>query len=194
MGGKGSGDRHVQDGRRAAEVDADWNHRSICFNRELFGLPRVDASDPASILERFDLFLAKCDEYHIRPLVGSFAMAFGLNRSDLYKLFDGSMSGVTRGFTPESIMQLKKCYEWVQANFENVLTNTKNPVPHIYYSKAILGWRETPNETVVTHRTIDSPRLKGKTADDVAEKYAQIVGVESVTPTYELPADSQGAE
>ncbi len=190
MGGKGSGNKAIQDGRRAAEVDADWNHRSICFNRELFALPKLDASEPQNIYDRFDLFLNKCDEYHIRPLVGSFAMAFGLSRPELWTLFDGGTSGVTWGFTPETIECLKKCYQWVQANFENVLTNTKNPVPHIYYSKAILGWRETASETIVTHRTMDSPRLRGKTADEVAEKYAQIVGVESA-PTYELPADSK---
>lgn len=69
------------------------------------------------------------------------------------------------------------------------MSEAKNPVPSIFYAKSQLGWREAPNETIITHRS-ESPQLTGGTAEQIAEKYKAIAGVEE-EPVYELPSGEE---
>lgn len=176
MGGKGSGSW-------TQEIDVSANRRSIGLTRSLYKLPPVDRTDPDAIMDRFDEYLDLCDEYRMRPLVGNYAVAYGLLKQELFAVLTGQTMS---GFTSETIKVLKYQYNLVESNFEQSLIESKNPVPGIYYSKAQLGWRETASETVITHRREESPQLSGQTADEIAAKYAQIVGVEDV-PRNELP-------
>ena len=184
MGGKGSG--VAAGARNRGYIDPEFNSRSIAFTRKISSLPKIDFGNPDEMNARFDEFLDYCDEYSIRPLVGNFALAFGMNKRTLWDILNDERSGVKMGFTPETTLLLKSFYVVIESNFEQLLTDANNPVPNIYYSKAILGWREAASETIVTHR---SERQLTGTVEEVAAKYAAIAG--SDTETMELPSPSE---
>jgi hypothetical protein len=108
--------------------------------------------------------------------VGNFALSLGVDKNTLGQVFRGDTSGARLGFTPETITLLKRYYVSIESNFEQMLVDSKTPVAGIYYTKAMLGWRETPSETVVTHKA-ESPRLSGTDIKQIADKYKAIAGV-----------------
>lgn len=182
MGGKGSG-------RWARNQDENANKRSIALTRRIMRLPAPDYGSPESMNDQFEAYLDLCDEHEVRPLIGSLSLAFKLDKHTMWGFLNNSKQAFELGFNAETLALMKNFYCIVEANFEQALVESRNPVPAIYYSKAQLGWRETPTETVVTHRREESPQLSGGTADEIAAKYAQIVGVEDVSAG-ELPEGS----
>ena len=140
MGGKGSGGyrkggppKHnpVVDGNNPMNVDAEANHWSIELGKRLMHMEPPDYSDPDAIIERFEEYLAICDELHMRPLMQGTAMAFGMNR----EMFSGIVHGrytKWKNITPESIHAMQKCHDFLQLNWENQLSTEKgNPVNRI---------------------------------------------------------------
>lgn len=190
MGGKGSGNRNFS----ADNTDPELNSRSLAMTRALLALPKIDLGSVDEINARMDEYFDLCNKYQIRALVGNFALALKTDKSTLGKIFRGDTSGVTLGFTPETIALLKSYYVSIESNFEQMLVDSKTPVAGIYYTKAMLGWRETPNETIVTHRS-DSPRLEGGDTKQIAGKYKAIAGVvedvEDVVDTTEASSDPE---
>lgn len=182
MGGKGSG-------QWTRNQDENANKRSIALTRRVMRLQKPDYGSAESMDAQFEAYLDLCDEHEVRPLIGSLALAFKLDKRRMWEFLNSPKQAFELGFNAETLRQFQNFYSIVEANFEQALVESRNPVPAIYYSKAQLGWRETPTETVVTHRREESPQLSGGTADEIAAKYAQIVGVEDVGAG-ELPEGS----
>lgn len=179
MGGKGSGNRTKSNpfvAKRADAIDPDTNIRSINYMRELAALPVYDRGDVDAVRERCSLYFDICEKHGMRPLVGPFAIAIDIDKMTLWQIANGQVSGVSLGVTPETRLIYKKVLQLIDANFENVLMDAKNPVPAIYYSKAALGWREAPAETIITHKT-EKPQLSGKTTAEIEAKYKALAGV-----------------
>jgi hypothetical protein len=172
MGGKGSGNRNFS----AENTDPELNSRSLAMTRALLALPKIDLGSVDEINARMDEYFALCNKYQIRALVGNFALSLGVDKNTLGQVFRGDTSGARLGFTPETITLLKRYYVSIESNFEQMLVDSKTPVAGIYYTKAMLGWRETPSETVVTHKA-ESPRLSGTDIKQIADKYKAIAGV-----------------
>lgn len=196
MGGKGSGRYrkgqtsddnpfHVRDPRTG---DMDANHWSIELGKRLMGWEPPDYSDPESMRRRFYDYLDVCDELKMRPLVQGTAMAFGMNRTTMTDIVSGRLPK-WKNLTPESLVVLKKCYDFLQLSWENQLsTETGNPVKWIFLGKNHFGYRDQ-SERVVAH--VDArPQLPDSEA--VAGKYAALVGRDE-EQVYELPAE-QGKE
>ena len=198
MGGKGSGGyrkggppKHnpVVDGNNPRNVDAEANHWSIELGKRLMHMEPPDYSDPDAIIERFEEYLAICDELHMRPLMQGTAMALGMNR----EMFSGIVHGrytKWKNITPESIHAMQKCHDFLQLNWENQLSTEKgNPVKWIFLGKNHFGYRDQ-SERVVAH--VDArPQLPD--SKDVGRKYAALVGRDGDEgeQTYELPEETR---
>ena len=192
MGGKGSGNRTASNSmiaNRAENVDPDANRRRIAYINALRKLPEVNLGEEEEVEERIDLFFEMCADHGMQPLVGNLAANFGMSYGYFKEVINGERPANNLGVTPQTLILLKKAYAFINVNYEQTLTTAKNPIPWIFLGKATLGWREAPNETVVTHKT-ESPQLSGKTRDEIAAKYKAIAGVEDIpeAETYELPA------
>lgn len=181
MGGKGSGNRtnsNPFNARKADAVDPDANARCIRYTRALGALPDFDRGDPAQVSARIDEYFDMCVEHGMRPLVGNFCVAMGCSKPEMWKMVNGENSGARLGFTEETKYLCKKVLCLIDSNFEQVLMDVKNPVPAIFYSKANLGWRDAPSETVVTHRT-ERPAIAEGDSAEIAGRYLAAVGVDS---------------
>lgn len=191
MGGKGSGNRTKSNpfvAKRADAVDPDTNSRTIRFTLALADMPPFDRGDEEQARQRVLDFFALCEKHGMRPLVGGFAVALGMDKVELWMIVNGQTSGAKLGVTPKTALIYKNALRLIESNFENVLMDAKNPVPAIFYSKAQLGWRDAPSETVITHRS-EKPQLSGKTAEEIASKYKALAGVVDEAPAYELPGE-----
>ena len=180
MGGKGSGNRTASNpfnARKADAVDPDSNARCIRYTRALGALPAFDRGDPAQVAARIDEYFDMCVEHGMRPLIGNFCVAMGCSKPEMWRLANGERSGAELGFTPETLEQCKKVLCMIDSNFEQVLMDVKNPVPAIFYSKANLGWRDAPSETVVTHR-VERPALASGDPAEIAGRYLAAAGVD----------------
>jgi hypothetical protein len=149
-------------------------------------LPPFDRGDNEAMQERINLFFDMCEQYKLRPLVNSFALALGIHRSTLWRLVTDVNEGVRLGFTPETIATVKNAYNLIESVFEHTVTSSKTPVGGIFYGKAMLGWTEAPKETVITHRS-EKPSLTGGTIEQIAAKYRALAGVTNDDePIYEI--------
>ena len=180
MGGKGSGNRTSSNpfnARKADAVDPDANARCIRYTRAIGALPDFDRGDPAQVSARIDLYFDMCVEHGMRPLVGNLCVAMGVSKPEMWQIANGERSGERLGFTKETAQMCKKVLCLIDSNFEQVLMDVKNPVPAIFYSKANLGWRDAPSETVVTHRT-ERPALEAGDPAEIAGRYLAAAGVD----------------
>ena len=175
--------------KRAENVDPDMNSRVIDYTLAISNLPKIDMSDEDQVRARVNEFFRMCSDYGMRPLVGNLALSFNMSKPTLWRILSGASRPTYLKLTDATTEILKNAYWMVESSFEQILADSKNSVPLIYYSKAAMDWREAPNETVITHRRDDEKRLSGS-ADEVASKYAALVGVEEIpeAETYELPA------
>lgn len=189
MGGKGSG-KHTNAGWA---VNEDSNRKTIAYTTALNSLPPIDLGDPEAFAGRVDEFMRISADTGMRPMVGGLALAIGVSRRMLNAVLSGERSGARLGFTPETKLLLQKAMDLVEANFEQLLTDARNPVPFIFYAKANLGWKEAAAETVVTHRE-ERPQLDGKTAEEIAGRYLAAAGVERDAVEGELVVEEEEEE
>lgn len=182
MGGKGSGGyrknalpRDKNPAVQAKYPDPDANHRSIQMGRIMMKWPKFTAYDnPDAVTDRFNDYLQLCDEYKFKPMVAGMAMALDMNRQTLSDIVHGRIKK-WKNLTPESLVILQKCYDFLNMNLENNLIDEKgNPVKWIFLAKNHFNYRDQ-SERVVTNIDI-KPELP--TNDSVVKKYAGMVGKE----------------
>lgn len=189
MGGKGSGTKSPFAANKPSAVDPDSNARTIAFTMELYKLPEIDNGDTDAVAARIDEFFEICGRHQMRPMVGGLALTFKMDKSTLWRMVNDVRGSSRLGFTDSTKAMLKNALIFIDTNFEQLLMDARNPVPAIFYTKSNLGWREAPTETVVTHRS-DSPRLSGKTPEQIAGEYKALAGaVEAEEPEIEYPAE-----
>ena len=198
MGGKGSGrpggnpdiKKHSPIVQGASwNVDESMNSKVIDFALAISSLPDYDIGDPDAVDERISTYFRICAEKGMRPTMASMAQALGLSATTFSEMVRGFREGVTLGVTPASMERIKNGYKILATCFDSMLYEEKgSPVKWIFIGKNSFGYVDQ-KEQVVTHRD-DPKRLSGATADEVASKYAQLVGVEDIpeAETYELPA------
>ena len=143
--------------------------------------------------DRFCDYLDLCERHRIRPMVSSCAQAFCMDRRVFWGIATGSEAHRKwKGVTPSSRDVIKKCYDFLQTNLEiSLMEETKNPVKWLFLAKNYFGYED---QTVrVTRQEGDSLQLPS--ADDVARKYAELVGrpqapLQLEAEVSDLPSDS----
>lgn len=201
MGGKGSG--RFKPGDPAARnpkspmvqaaswnvQDGDLNAKIIAHGMRVLDLPKLDLSDPDAVRQRISDYFAACAEDVLRPTVEGMGNWLGMNRGTLSNIMGGFTQGVTLGVTPASYEEIKKGYDILSQLYASNLSEEKgSPVKWIFYGKNNFGYVDQKEQRVIHEDK--TKRLSGATADEVASKYAQLVGVEDIpeAETYELPA------
>lgn len=150
------------------------NFRNIEYTMTLMHLPLLDRSDLRAVSGRIDFFFRLTAQKGMKPMLGGFAIALGLTKFQLREVYSGVSM---HGFTQETLAAINCAMASLEANFEQVLMSSKQPIPAIFYAKSNLGWHEA-NETVITHRT-ETPQLSGKTTAELAQKYLAAAGIDS---------------
>lgn len=199
MGGKGSGrpggnpdlKKHSPMVQSASwnVQDPDLNARIIRHGMRVMDLDKCDLSDDDAIRTRICNYFAACEEDQLRPTVEGLANWLGLNRQMLTNIVGGFSQGVTHGLTPTGCSEIKKGYNILSQLYASNLSEEKgSPVKWIFYGKNNFGYVDQKEQRVIHEDK--TKRLSGATADEVASKYAQLVGVEDIpeAETYELPS------
>lgn len=187
MGGKGSGGaRYRKDGKkrdtpmtRAADpsnVPAGTNAAVMAFGKEVMAFEPPDFGDPESLRQRFYDYLDLCSSHGVRPMVGSMANAFGIDRRELWGIAVGDAKyrnwhgGI---LTPECRDVIQKAYTFLNTAWEiYLMEETKNPVKWLFLGKNYFGMKDQTEQVQV--RMDLTPQLPNP--EDVAAKYAAMVG------------------
>ena len=185
MGTKRSGNRTASNPRVAARadmIDPTDNSRSIAFLRELMKLPSLDFSSDEEVEARTDLYLDKCAEHGMRPLLASYALALGIDRQTLYDVRKGN-GRAALGVTPSTRDFIQKTSSLIESSLANQLITAKSGQVGLIFALKQHGWKDTVEVTadVKDDRTLRERMLsEGKSAKEIAAGYAEIVGVEDV--------------
>lgn len=179
MGGKGSGNPALK-AVKAENVDPDDNRRVIAFLNEFRKLPRVDFSSLEAVEERTDLFLEKCAEHGMRPLLVNYALALGIDRYTLLRIRQGD-ERVVRGITPETRLALKKTAALIEATLANQLVTAKSGQVGLIFALKQHGWKDSVEITTSAGDDRQSAARmleSGKTPEEVAAYYLAAAGVD----------------
>ena len=148
MGTKRSGNRTATNPRVAARadmIDPTDNSRSIAFLRELMKLPSLDFSSDEDVEARTDLYLDKCTEHGMRPLLASYALALGIDRQTLYDVRKGGRK--TLGVTPSTRDFIQKTSSLIESSLANQLITAKSGQVGLIFALKQHGWKDTVEVT-----------------------------------------------
>lgn len=177
LGGKGSG--RYPKGSKVGTIGTDEyerNLRTIQFNKQLFALPQYDTTDPMEVGNRFAEYLGYCEEYGMKPVPSSFAMALGLPASTLTKLMNGTYR--TDRWPSESLDVISRCYDFLEATAEAWLLDPANrgAAQSIFQLKNRFGWRDVKEEIRVDARK-ELPKASDRELAALEQKYLAQAGV-----------------
>lgn len=185
MGGKGSGGMHMTREKAceisplcqtsSANVDPEKNAASIKHNMAVMqlGLQPLDYKDPEAVSQRTFDYLKICAENGRRPLVEGFCLALGIS-DETARLW---MAGANKNpkASPESIEVIRRYWGLLRAMYaDNLTEEQKNPAKWIFYGKNHFGYTDEKRQIVIKESPIDS----AATEEEVAAKYAEVIGVE----------------
>lgn len=113
-------------------------------------LPAVDMTDPVAVEQRVLEYINLCVANDMKPSVAGMAMAFGVERTTLWKW----ANGVESAYIPQaSRNSIKKGYQLLNALMEDYMQNGKiNPVSGIFLMKNNMGYQDK-QEVVLTPNT-----------------------------------------
>ena len=174
-------------------IDPSTNSKIIAFGKELLALEEPDYSDADAMWERFLEYLDMCDRHQIKPMVNSMAQAFCMDRRTLWAIAtDHESRRNWKTLTPSSRNVVKKCYDFLQTNLEvSLMEEQKNPVKWFFLAKNYFGYED---QTVQVRRQ-EGDSMQLPSAEDVARKYAELVGrpqepLQLEAEVTDLPSDS----
>lgn len=184
MGGKGSGGLHTTKARMreisplcqtsSANVDPEKNAASIQHNMAVMqlGLQPLDYKDAEAVAERTYDYMRLCAENGRRPLVEGYCLALGIS-DDTARLW---MAGARKNpkASPESIEVIRRYWQMLKAMYaDNLTEEQKNPAKWIFYGKNHFGYTDEKRQVVIKESPID----QAATEEEVAAKYADVIGV-----------------
>jgi hypothetical protein len=153
-----------------AQPDPGDNTKYITFALMLRALPEVDMTSVEEVSQRATKYFELCAEYDMKPGAAGLALAFGKDRTTLWKYRDGSL-----GKNEDVRNTLKKAVQILDLAMESYMQNGKiNPVSGIFLMKNNLGYVDKQEVTV----TAQSPLGDTKDIKALEEKYGESVADE----------------
>lgn len=148
------------------------NRKYLQHSMKIFGWPDVDMKDTEQVAERLTQYFALCESDDMKPSVAGMALAFGVDRTTIWKW----ANGVDSAYIPtENRNLIKKAYQLLNAQMENYMQNGKiNPVAGIFLMKNNMGYQDkqemvlTPNNPLgdqVQPETLQQKYLEATAAD-----------------------------
>ena len=138
------------------------NTKYLNHDLRLMNLPKINVNNPLQVKQRINEYFQICAEDDIKPSVASFALSFGIGRSNLFLWLTGK-SGTIKN--PESLDTLKSAYDTINSYYEHMMNNGKiNPVAGIFLMKNNLGYKDTTDYVISANNNQDP------TLSDITEK------------------------
>ena len=149
------------------------NTKYLTHNMRLWKLEKPDMTDYDAVESRIYEYFDICAQDDMKPSVAGLALAFGVNRSTLWKWANGQ-GQVGRNTTSPSIGNLlKKAYAALNAQMEDYMQNNRvNAVAGIFLMKNHFGY-EDKTEVIVQPGPYDAL----PDADKLAQEYIDAVTV-----------------
>ena len=157
------------------------NRKYLEHSMVMLDWPDVNVREPEQVKERMGMYFALCAQDDMKPSVAGMALAFGVDRTTLWKWANGVDS---KTLPPESRNLVKKAYQLLNAQMENYMQNGKiNPVAGIFLMKNNMGYADK-QEVVLTPNQQLGDQVP---AEDLEKKYLEdVVGASS---DYDRAAD-----
>ena len=149
------------------------NRKYLEHSMVMWGWPDVNMREPEQVKERIGQYFQLCANDDMKPSVAGMALAFGVDRTTLWKW----ANGVDSAYVPaESRNLIKKAYQVLNAQMENYMQNGKiNPVAGIFLMKNNMGYVDkqemvlTPNQQLGDQ--VSPEDLQRKYLEDTAGDY-----------------------
>lgn len=150
------------------------NRKYLEHSMVMLDWPDVNVREPEQVKERMGMYFALCAQDDMKPSVAGMALAFGVDRTTLWKWANGVDS---KTLPPESRNLVKKAYQLLNAQMENYMQNGKiNPVAGIFLMKNNMGYADK-QEVVLTPNQQLGDQVP---AEDLEKKYLEdVVGASS---------------
>ena len=164
---KGTGGNKRPDS--TAQLQPGDNRKYLTHDLRMWDWPDVDMKEPEQVKARIGQYFQICAEDDMKPSVAGMALAFGVDRTTLWKW----ANGVDSAYIPaESRSTLKKAYQFLNAQMENYMQNGKiNPVAGIFLMKNNMGYADK-QEVVLTPNQQLGDQVP---AEDLEKKYLEDV-------------------
>lgn len=175
----------VRNDRLPDAPDDDSNVRFINNSLRLAALPQIDINDPDALQQRVLEYFQISAEDNIKPSVVGLAVSLGVDRRKIWDYVNE-----VRPINPQSRGVLKKAYELLDLNMNNLMLNGKiNPVSGIFLMKNHYGYRDQQDVVVA------KDNLLGDATDNKAleEKYMKSIpcDVVEITPCDAMQNDEK---
>jgi hypothetical protein len=150
------------------------NRKYLEHSMVMLDWPDVNVREPEQVKERMGMYFALCAQDDMKPSVAGMALAFGVDRTTLWKWANGVDS---KTLPTESRNLVKKAYQLLNAQMENYMQNGKiNPVAGIFLMKNNMGYADK-QEVVLTPNQQLGEQVP---AEDLEKKYLEdVVGASS---------------
>ena len=150
------------------------NAKYLSHALTMFHWPDVDMTRPDCVKERVTMYFELCRVNDMKTGIAGLALAFGVDRTTLWKW----VNGVDSKYIPtESRNTIKKAYQIINSQMEDFMQNGKiNPVAGIFLMKNNMGYSDrqdivlTPNTQANDSTTPE--QLYQKYLTDSATDYA----------------------
>lgn len=150
------------------------NRKYLEHSMAMLDWPDVSMREPKQVKARIGQYFQLCANDDMKPSVAGMALAFGVDRTTLWKW----ANGVDSAYIPtESRNLIKKAYQVLNAQMENYMQNGKiNPVAGIFLMKNNMGYADK-QEVVLTPNQQLGDQVP---AEDLEKKYLEdVVGASS---------------
>ncbi len=149
------------------------NRKYLEHSMAMLDWPDVSMREPEQVKARIGQYFQLCADDDMKPSVAGMALAFGVDRTTLWKW----ANGVDSAYVPtESRNLIKKAYQVLNAQMENYMQNGKiNPVAGIFLMKNNMGYVDkqemvlTPNQQLGDQ--VSPEDLQRKYLEDTAGDY-----------------------
>jgi len=129
------------------------NTKYITHSLELANLPNIDTNNPTQVNQRVTEYFTICARNDMKPSVASLALAFGVERTTLWKW----ANGVEINKCAEVRNSIKKAYAIINAQMEDLMQSGKiNPVSGIFLMKNNMGYHD--NQEIVVTPNVETPQ------------------------------------
>lgn len=175
---KGKKDTDVRKVRKDHEVRLEKGTDDNIMNIgvEILQAPKIDLNDRQQVIERIAWYFQMCQKYVVKPGTAGVCASLGISRTTWFNW------GISLHREYADIVE--KTRNVLETFMENYMQQGRiNPVSGIFLMKNNFGYADK-NELVVTPN--QNPLGEGKTAEELAKKYADAAYIDSDNTAEEL--------
>ena len=126
------------------------NAKMLRYSLALSNLPKIDYDNIEQVKQRLQEYYNISVEYDSKPSVACLALAFGMDRFNLFNVLNGKSNKIKN---IDCIYTIKTAYSIITSHYEQMMNNGKiNPVSGIFLMKNNFGYKDNVEYTVLTEQ------------------------------------------